>query len=185
LARQGHGPQRHEGDVIDKMLRDRIQNGFDPMTGNTVDYDRFFNKYGEVYNKDIHGVPPDVKDIFVEGKGKLTINWKKIKHQSGEHATKFNTPTDYIRAYENVLLSPEFQLFKKSKKPFVKIENIKLTDIFGPNFQNRLSGYSNTSSANKKVSFSKTRFGNETKLIAIFTKGSNGNIQLKTMYPNP
>ena len=79
------------------MLRDRIQKGFDPMTGNNVDYDKFSYKYGETYDKTIHGAPPDVVKVDVIGKGELVINWKKIKHQSGEHATKFNTPAGYVR----------------------------------------------------------------------------------------
>lgn len=37
LKTQGHGPQRHEGDVTTKQLTDRSTKGFDPMTGTTVD----------------------------------------------------------------------------------------------------------------------------------------------------
>lgn len=40
LARQGHGPQRHEGDVKDKQLFDRVYRGIDPMTGNLHRRDR-------------------------------------------------------------------------------------------------------------------------------------------------
>lgn len=37
LARQGHGPQRHEGFVTRQMLEDRVLHGIDPMTGTRVD----------------------------------------------------------------------------------------------------------------------------------------------------
>lgn len=37
LSRQGHGPQRHEGQITDEQLRDRCMNGKDPMTGTTAD----------------------------------------------------------------------------------------------------------------------------------------------------
>lgn len=49
LARQGHGPQRHEGDVTEAQLWNRAYHGLDPMTGATVDYDKFFKKYGVQY----------------------------------------------------------------------------------------------------------------------------------------
>ncbi|QDC10935.1 GDP-mannose 4,6-dehydratase [Oceanicola sp. D3] len=32
-----HGPQRHEGDVTDQALLDRILHGIDPMSGTTID----------------------------------------------------------------------------------------------------------------------------------------------------
>jgi len=37
LERQGHGPQRHDGDVTRQMLEDRVLLGIDPMTGTTTD----------------------------------------------------------------------------------------------------------------------------------------------------
>ena len=37
LKTQGHGPQRHEGDVTTKQLTDRSTKGLDPMTGTTTD----------------------------------------------------------------------------------------------------------------------------------------------------
>jgi hypothetical protein len=37
LKAQGHGPQRHEGDVTTKQLEERCTKGIDPMTGTTTD----------------------------------------------------------------------------------------------------------------------------------------------------
>lgn len=37
LAKQGHGPQRHEGDVTPEQLTDRAVSGKDPLTGTTTD----------------------------------------------------------------------------------------------------------------------------------------------------
>ena len=37
LTAQGHGPQRHEGQVTKQQLEDRAVKGYDPMTGSTTD----------------------------------------------------------------------------------------------------------------------------------------------------
>ena len=37
LSTQGHGPQRHEGDVTPQQLIDRAVHGHDPLTGTTTD----------------------------------------------------------------------------------------------------------------------------------------------------
>lgn len=37
LKTQGHGPQRHEGDVTPQQLEDRCTKGIDPMSGTTTD----------------------------------------------------------------------------------------------------------------------------------------------------
>ena len=50
LVRQGHGPQRHEGDVTDSQLLNRSIHRFDPMTNSPVDHDKFFKKYGVHYD---------------------------------------------------------------------------------------------------------------------------------------
>ncbi|MEO1564358.1 MAG: hypothetical protein AAFR98_13055, partial [Pseudomonadota bacterium] len=75
LARQGHGPQRHEGDVTDRQLLNRSLHGFDPMTNSPVDHDKFFKKYGVHYDPIAHGTPPDFggRMISVPGKGDLPI----------------------------------------------------------------------------------------------------------------
>lgn len=47
LKRQGHGPQRHEGEVTTQQLTDRAVQGHDPMTGTTRDgVHRGLHKYG-------------------------------------------------------------------------------------------------------------------------------------------
>ncbi|OKH89539.1 hypothetical protein [Thalassospira sp. TSL5-1] len=191
LARQGHGPQRHEGDVTDEMLWDRAYKGFDMMTGTTVDYDKFLKKYGVVYDPKIHGTEPKIVYINAPGKGRLQINWKKVQHVVGEHATKFNTPADYVRAYEAVIKVPKYRAFLN--KPFDKkilIDNLKMSDVFGPDFQARVKGYSiiggkNNPRIHTGTPFAETVFDNNTKIVAVFEKDANGIPQLKTMYPDP
>ncbi|WP_226553567.1 hypothetical protein [Celeribacter naphthalenivorans] len=180
LARQGHGPQRHEGAVTDKQLLDRVLHGLDPMTGSVVDHDKFFKKYGVHYDPIKHGTPPDFGGtmIHVPGKGDLPITMsKKIQHVSGAHATKFNTPEDYVKAYEWVIKDPRVKAFEGNSKPTLRIPDIKMSDIFGPDFEVRIKGYD--------AFGNRTVFGSDTNLIAIFEKDSNGILQLKTMYPDP
>ncbi|MCK2167774.1 hypothetical protein [Thalassospira xiamenensis] len=191
LARQGHGPQRHEGDVTEEMLWNRAYHNIDPMTGTTVDYDRFLKKYGVVYDSDLHGREPDVVNINVPGKGNLAINWNKVRHVSGDHATKFNTPADYVRAYEEVLKSAEYKAFLTgADQDQLVLRSLKLSDVFGSNFQARVKGYSVAGGQKNPVThtgttFAETVFGNDTKVVAIFEKDANGIPQLKTMYPDP
>jgi hypothetical protein len=37
LEKQGHGPQRHDGEVTTEALRERLENGIEPMTGKRKD----------------------------------------------------------------------------------------------------------------------------------------------------
>jgi hypothetical protein len=100
---------------------------------------------------------------------------KKIKHVTGDHATKFNTPADYIRAYEKVMNSFNFKKFKKSSKIQDSVE-IDMSNEFGSSFQSRITGYS----ANGVP----TVFGPNTKIIAVFRK-VDSDVKLITMYPDP
>ncbi len=180
LAAQGHGPGRHEGAVTDRQLRNRVLHGFDPMTNSPVDYDKFFKKYGVHYDPIAHGTPPDFggRTINVPGKGDLRIIMSNaIRHVSGNHATKFNTPEDYVRAYDWVIKDPRFKAFENGSGNSLQIKDIRITDIFGSNFQTRVKGYDAQGNA--------TVFGSDTKVFAFFNKDANGTPQLLTMYPNP
>ena len=180
LARQGHGPGRHEGAVTDAQLINRSLHGFDPMTNSPVDYDKFFKKYGVHYDPIAHGTPPNFggRKINVPGKGDLKLEMSgKIRHIAGEHATKFNTPEDYVRAYDWVVKDPRFKAFEVNGDTYLPIEDINMSDIFGSNFQSRVKGYDENGKP--------TVFGASTKLIARFTKDAQGNPQLLTMFPDP
>ncbi|TNE66314.1 MAG: hypothetical protein EP336_10605 [Rhodobacteraceae bacterium] len=150
------------------------------MTGSVVDHDKFFKKYGVHYDPIKHGTPPDFggTTIHVPGKGDLPITMSnKIKHISGKHATKFNTPEDYVKAYEFIKSSPAYKAFKDGPLDSEPIKGIKMSEIFGPNFESRIKGYDTNGNL--------TTFGPNTKIVAIFEKDMNGIPQLKTMYPDP
>ncbi len=178
LAKQGHGPQRHEGDVTDIQLRNRQLHNFDPMTNSIIDHDKFLKKYGIPYDPHVHGFPPDFggRVINVPGKGELPILMNsRIKHTIGDNATKFNTPADYVRAYEEVLGSSNYAKFLESSKIQGPVE-IDMANVFGLNFQSRITGYN--------VNGLPTKFGANTKIIAIF-RNNGSDIKLITMFPEP
>ena len=166
--------------MTDKRLLKRVLHGLDPMTGSVVDYDKFFKKYGVPYEPIKHGPPPDFgrASINVPDKWDLPITMnKKIQHVSGAHTTKFNTPEDYVKAYEWVIKDPRVKAFEGNSKPTLRIPDIKMSDIFGPDFEVRIKDYD--------AFGNRTGFCSDTNLIAIFEKDSNGILQLKTMYPDP
>ena len=179
LAKQGHGPQRHEGAVTDKQLIDRSLKGFDPMTGSVIDHDKFYKKYGVPYDPIEHGTPPDFggKTINVPGKGELPVSISnKTRHVSGEHATKFNTPEDYVKAYDRILADPQFKAFENDGDNIQDSIEVNMSTVFGPDFQARIKGYDEFGNL--------TIFGSDTKIVAVFRKEAGG-INLITMYPNP
>lgn len=180
LARQGHGPQRHEAAVTDRQLLDRSLGGYDPMTGNEVDFDKFKKKYGVEYDPAIHGTPPGFggRSVNVPGKGDLPIVVNgKILHIAGDHATKFNIPADYVRAYDAVSDTAAFKAFASSASDdFLKVDVVKMKDVFGPRFEARIKGYDTHGNP--------TKFGPGAKIIAIFRK-VDGQAHLNTLYPDP
>ncbi|EPX79304.1 hypothetical protein [Litoreibacter arenae] len=150
LARQGHGPQRHEGDVTDKALFDRVYRGKDPATGRMHPRDR---------RGRIRGV--------------------------GKHSTKFHTPADYVRAYEKALKHPDFKSFKGNSALDRQQVEIPMSDIFGPNFQARVRGFTRASGrTGRQPTVVRTVFSANAKVVVRF-KRENGIIKLITMYPEP
>ena len=150
------------------------------MTNSPVDHEKFFKKYGVHYDPVAHGTPPDFggRVINVPGKADLPILMNnKIRHVAGDHATKFNTPADFVRAFDAVVENPKFEAFARSTADdFLKIDDIGMKDVFGPNFLSRIKGYDLNGQA--------TVFGPDTNIIAIFRK-VNGEIRLTTLYPDP
>ncbi|WP_298362583.1 hypothetical protein [uncultured Litoreibacter sp.] len=180
LARQGHGPQRHEGDVTDSQLLNRSLHGFDPMTNSPVDFDKFRKKYKVDYDPIAHGTPPNFggRSINVPGKGDLPIVMNsKISHVAGDHATKFNTPADFVRAYDEVVKDGRFKSFAgPGDGDFLAINDFPASKVFGRNFSMRMKGYD--------ILGQPTEFGPNTKIVAIFRK-VDGIPQLVSLYPNP
>lgn len=180
LARQGHGPQRHEGDVTDRQLLDRSLLGYDPMTGSEVDFDKFRKKYGVAYDPAAHGTPPDFggRRINLPGKGDMPLTMSNaIRHANGAHATKINTPADYVRAYDRLVDDPRFKSFASGTDPRLIIDDLSASDVFGSGFQARFKGYD--------AAGNPTVFGPNTKIVGVFKKNDSGAPQLVTLYPNP
>ncbi|WP_226553569.1 hypothetical protein [Celeribacter naphthalenivorans] len=116
------------------------------MTGSIVDHDKFFKKYGVPYDPIKQGTPTDFGGTMIHVPGKRdvpVIVSSKIKHIRGEHATKFNTPEDYVKAYEWIKNSPAHKAFESGSKAHEPNSLTKMSDVFGPHFQARIKGYGN------------------------------------------
>lgn len=59
----------------------------------------------------------------------------------GRHSTKFNTPADYVRAYEKAIEDPVYKALRNSTVDGRDKVTLKMTDVFGPNFQARIKGF--------------------------------------------
>lgn len=92
LKTQGHGPQRHEGDVTEQQLKDRAQKKLDPETGSRADN----------YNKNADGSPKN--------------------HKCGDHATKVNSPEAYTKAEDHMRASDEFKKAAAANDDVIKVE---------------------------------------------------------------
>ena len=97
---------------------------------------------------------------------------------AGAHATKFNTPADFVRAYDEAIKSSAFQRFvNNAADTTLTIDDLRADNVYGSAFRSRLKGYD--------TSGIQTILGSDTKILAIFRKDSNGIPQLLTMYTNP
>lgn len=100
LKAQGHGPQRHEGDVTTKQLEERCMKGIDPMTGTTTDgvtskthkYSRNATKVNtpedyvkaEEYLKNSNEYKDKVKYADAIGKKQVVLEETKLKDIYGD-----------------------------------------------------------------------------------------------------
>lgn len=180
LAREGHGPQRHEGDVTDIQLLNRVTKRFDPMTDSIVDAPGFKKKYGVDYDPNRHGVPddflgPGVKLTAPDGNEKLLEMSNAIRHPQAPYATKINTPVDYVDAYDAIKDSPGYDAFVASGKKRDAVP-MRAGDIFEGDLNVRFKGYDRAGNP--------VHFGPDTNMIAVFTN-NDGVIKLLTMYPDP
>ena len=66
LEAQGHGPQRHEGQITDQQLEDRAVSGIDPVSGTTTDaFTGQPHKYGR------HATKINSPEAFVQAEQEL------------------------------------------------------------------------------------------------------------------
>ena len=152
LKTQGHGPQRHEGDVTTKQLEERCTQGKDPLTGTTTD--------------GVHGG----------------------KHGYGRHATKVNTPDDYVKAHDSIKNGDEFKKKIKSAEKYgedrVVVDSAKLKDIYGDEYATKVTGRTRVGSMKNPKGSVETDFTDGT-MTAVFDKNAEGGWDLTTMYPQP
>lgn len=92
LAKQGHGPQRHEGQLTERQLDERARLKHDPETGSR-------------------------QDMYAKNSDKTPMN-----HKCKDHATKVNSEESYVRAEEHLRNSKEFRNKVAEGKPDIKIE---------------------------------------------------------------
>ena len=146
-----HGPQRHEGEVTDQDLLDRILSGIDPMSGTKVD--------------------------AVTGKAHVQVR----------HATKFNTPADYVRAYDHIIaelsgkLHDEARLARYAGQSRFLVE-FPISDLFQTGVNTRLKGYSRIGPKSSGLSQPIDFEGGFVR--AVFKFRDDGTFGLYTMFPN-
>ncbi len=71
-----------------------------------------------------------------------------------------------------------------SGETFIKVENVKLEDIYGSDYKNQVFGKTRTGTKNNPVGTIPTDFTDGT-IYAFFTKDVNGKWNLETMYAKP
>jgi hypothetical protein len=92
LKRQGHGPQRHEGQLTETQLDERVRKKHDPETGSREDK----------YRKNSDGTPAN--------------------HRCGDHATKVNSEESYVKAESHSRNSDVFREKAANGEPSIKVE---------------------------------------------------------------
>ncbi len=161
LAKEGHGPQRHEGAVTPKQLSDRVLLGHDPVTGTP------FDAYKKIKKGKKKGQP--------------------AKHSCAQHATRLKDPGDYVDADETVRGGTEFANKRaasvKAKSNFVKVE-IPLEEALGTGYETKLEGFTRKGTKAKPTGTEPTNFTGG-KLVALYIIQPDGSEKLLTMYPDP
>lgn len=158
LKSQGHGPQRHEGDVTEEQLDRRARLKEDPETGTRQDK----------YQKNADGTPKN--------------------HKCAEHATKVNSEVNseesYIKAEEHSRNDQVFKDKATSGEENITVET-PLKDIYGDNYKDHVSGRSRTTPLPDTTTPTVSTNFEDGYMRAIYQKNSQGDYDLVTMYPNP
>jgi hypothetical protein len=114
--------QRHGENITERQLDERAMYGKDPVTGTTDD----------AFRRDASGNP--------------------LPHNSGKDATKFVSKDALVKAENYLKNSTEYKnalsAADSSGETFFKLENIKLEDIYGPNYKSYVFGKTRTGTKN-------------------------------------
>jgi hypothetical protein len=155
LTKQGHGPQRHEGDVTENQLDRRVRLKEDPETGARADK----------YQKDNNGNPAN--------------------HKCGDHATKVNSEESYVKAEEHSRNSQAFKDKVSEGQTDIKVETpLEDTYGAGykkhVSGRSRTTPWPDTTTPSVP-----TNFENGGVMKAIYKRNAQGGYDLITMYPDP
>jgi hypothetical protein len=104
------------------------------------------------------------------------------EHSYGKDATKINTPTDFVRTYENLITNDSYLDQAKLSVPVIRI-NIPIKELFGDSFRTRISGRTRFGSRKNPSHAVDTVFPDGTEIFAMFKKNSDGKYYLYTMFP--
>jgi hypothetical protein len=154
LKLQGHGPQRHGPQLTETQLDKRVREKVDPETGTRLDK----------YRKKADGTPHN--------------------HKCGDHATKFNSERDYVKAEDHFRNSSDFKDRATRGEPRIAV-HASLEEIYGPGYKNAVSGstrqapWPDTSTPTQPTNFTDGR------VTAYYQRNSSGSYDLITMYPEP
>ncbi len=154
IAKSGHVVQRHGEDITERQLDDRAINGIDPASGNTFD----------AYKKLPDGTP--------------------APHKYSKDATKFVSKNALVKTENYIKNSRQFEDAVKLGTPEIKIEGLKLEDIFGAEYRKEVFGKTRIGTKNNPIGTRETDFTDGT-VKAIFKKDAEGKWKLETMFPEP
>jgi hypothetical protein len=110
-------------------------------------------------------------------------------HKYSKNATKINEAKDYVKGEEHVR---ESQTFKDkvadadaNGKDRVVVDDSKLEDIYGHDYQDKVSGKTRTGTKNNPTGTVDTDF-TDGHMVAVYDKNpATGQWELTTMYPDP
>lgn len=155
LRAQGHGPQRHEGEVTPRMLEDRVLRGFDPMTGTTI-------------------------DAITGGKHKTVRMATRITNEAA-----FVGAEAYIRRSPNYHDLYNKSVLQIEQFPRPKFEvSLPIEDVLGPNFGDVVEGVRRLGSAKNPTGVQKIDF-NGGRVVARYELQPSGDTFLITLFPDP
>jgi hypothetical protein len=110
-------------------------------------------------------------------------------HKYSKHATKINTPEDYIKGEQHLRDSQEFKdkiaVADTTGQNRVEIKNQKLEDIYGPEYRDSAFGKTREGTKNNPTGTRPTDFTDGT-MVGVYDKDPiTGEWKLTTMYPEP
>jgi len=104
-------------------------------------------------------------------------------HGYGKDATKIKTPADFVRAYEKIAATAEYQVKAASDVSKFAI-SLPAKEALGRSWRARILGRSRVGSRRNPTAAIDTVFPDNTEILAVFKKNGDGSYFLYTMYPS-